>query len=275
MNPDFSCRDLDDAQLDALLGGELEHAAALRAEEHLAGCPACRARHEMRAALRSPIRAASPSLSFAAPAGLRASIRIRLREAEAPRPRFAFLRRLLARPGTWAPPLGAALALLAAGALVLFPGPRRDALVDEALADHARSLLASHLVDVPSSDRHTVKPWFAGKLDYSPTVVDTAAEGYPLAGGRLDVLDGRTVAALVYHRRQHAINLFVWPADAGAVRRPLGGRDGFHVLGWSDGGMNYLAVSDLARDEFVAFADLIREGARAQANAPTPPSPAP
>ncbi|HEY8964947.1 MAG TPA: anti-sigma factor, partial [Candidatus Methylacidiphilales bacterium] len=231
MNPDFSCRDLDDAQLDALLGGELEHAAALRAEEHLAGCPACRARHEMRAALRSPIRAASPSLSFAAPAGLRASIRIRLREAEAPRPRFAFLRRLLARPGTWAPPLGAALALL-----------------------------ASHLVDVPSSDRHTVKPWFAGKLDYSPTVVDTAAEGYPLAGGRLDVLDGRTVAALVYHRRQHAINLFVWPADAGAVRRPLGGRDGFHVLGWSDGGMNYLAVSDLARDEFVAFADLIREG---------------
>src|SRR5262249_11542726 len=119
------------------------------------------------------------------------------------------------------------------------------------------SLLAGHPADVPSSDRHTVKPWFAGKLDYSPEVVDLAAAGFPLAGGRLDYLDGKPVAALVYRAGRHSINLFTWPA--GGERQPRGPATsdlrGFHLVHWSQGGMTYWAVSDLAAPQLAVFQD--------------------
>jgi len=120
-------------------------------------------------------------------------------------------------------------------------------------------LQVSHLMDVASTDQHTVKPWFAGKLDYSPQVIDLASAGYPLIGGRLDILDNRNVAAIIYQRRKHYINLFVWPADNHTVPGRLYTEKGYHVLAWTKSGMNYVAVSELGEGEFRDFVKMIQE----------------
>jgi anti-sigma factor RsiW len=155
---------------------------------------------------------------------------------------------------------GAATAWGLALVLLATPVPPQDALGEAVTANHVRSLMASHLADVASSDQHTVKPWFAGKLDFSPPVVDLAAEGFALTGGRLDYLDGRTVAALVYRSGPHVINLFVWPTADAKVQAPaFSARQGYQLAHWAQGGMQAWAVSELNAAELQNFASLIRE----------------
>jgi anti-sigma factor RsiW len=155
-------------------------------------------------------------------------------------------------------------ATLTAGMLWSVPSAE-DRLADQVVAGHIRSLQVNHATDVASSDQHTVKPWFRGKLDFSPQVPDLLSNGYALTGGRLDYLTDRPVAALVYHRRQHVINVFTWPAadDGERPRRSLH-RQGFHVRSWQQSGMAYWAISDLNSRELDDFVRLLRE------HAPTP-----
>ena len=138
-------------------------------------------------------------------------------------------------------------------------------LYDDVVADHVRSLMVAHLTDVASSDQHTVKPWFSGKLDYTPPVRDLSREGYPLVGGRLDYLDRRSVAALVYQRRLHTINLFVWPCnDTTTLVIKQQTRRGYNMVNWCDGGMQFWAVSDLNAGELQTFTQLLRQKATRQ-----------
>jgi len=130
-------------------------------------------------------------------------------------------------------------------------------LLNEAVASHVRSLMVEHLTDVASSDQHTVKPWFNGKLDFAPDVKDFAAQGFPLVGGRLDFLNGRAVAALVYRRNTHFINVFVWPAtNTGSGKSALENRRGYFVINREANGLHYSLVSDLNEKELAELANL-------------------
>ena len=205
----------------------------------------------------------SQATRYAPPAGLAARIRNDVREAAAPAPRAR-----AARPGAapWRRWLEAA-AVYGAGAatawgiaLSVLVVPAQDLTRDAVVAGHVRSLMGAHLADVASSDHHTVKPWFAGKLDFSPPVIDLATEGFPLTGGRLDYLDGRAVAALVYQAGPHVINLFVWPTrDGEPVPAELLAQQGYNIVHWRQAGMQAWAVSDMNAAELQTFTGLIRK----------------
>jgi len=244
-----------EAQLDAYLDGELAAGDAHELEAHIAQCPECARFRDGRLELRAAISARTPA--FQAPDALRERVRAALRtETRGRAPRR------LGWQGVWRPlALAASLVVVALGSwnLALERAAGR-ALADDVLASHIRSLMPGHLTDVLSSDQHTVKPWFNGRLDFSPPVYDFAAQGYPLLGGRLDYVDGRTVAALAYGRRKHLINVFLWPV----ARRPSGApttrdRQGYHLLHWTTTDYTYWVVSDLGREELHDFARLVQQ----------------
>jgi anti-sigma factor (TIGR02949 family) len=249
-------------QLDAYLDGELAPHDARQLEAHVNACPDCAALRDARIALSAAIRREIPP--FRAPAELRDTIHDQLRNSaglgHSRRPRVA-------QPvWRWAA-LAASVVLVALGSWQL--GLRRGseaAVGDEILASHIRSLMPGHLTDVVSSDQHTVKPWFNGKLDFSPPVYDFAGRGYPLVGGRLDYVAGRAVAALVYQRRKHLINVFLWPRGNGPLgeRTPLTDH-GYHLLHWSSPAYEYWVASDLGTTELTEFAGLLRQGESAAA----------
>ncbi|MBN9117842.1 MAG: anti-sigma factor [Planctomycetes bacterium] len=215
---------------------------------------------ELRAAL------AAPSLYHRPPDAVRARLRSALesasRGASAPAPAPRSRPKGRARAVLIATAAAAVLVVvsLAAGALLFRSAAAEDRLAEEVVAGHVRSLQVAHATDVASSDRHTVKPWFRGKLDFAPQVPDLSAAGFALTGGRLDYLGNRPVAALVYHRRAHPINVFTWPAGDGAGEGPIRAlhRQGFHIRAWRQSEMAYWAVSDLNTQELDEFVRLFR-----------------
>lgn len=246
---------------DAWLDGELDPTAMIEFERHVRDCPACSRRTEALRSLASTVRSAD--LYVRAPSGLEAQVRKELgRERHRQNPwRIGAVR--------WT---ASAAAVLIAG-LIGWSLPRASTrpsdqlIAQEVISAHVRSLMADHLVDVVSSDRHTVKPWFAGKLDFSPDVHDCAADGFPLVGGRLEYFDGHPAAGLVYRHGKHTINVFVWPARHTLAQPVASEANGFHTLNWSQDGMEYWAVSDAAEDSLRSLADCLS----GQANAATQP----
>jgi anti-sigma factor (TIGR02949 family) len=251
-------------QLDAYLDGELASRDAREFADHLKTCRDCARLHDARVALGAAIRAEVPALR--APDELRTRVRTALRSAAG----NPVTRRPLPQSSRWLA-LAASVALVAVGSWRLASNRAAgEALSEQVLTSHVRSLMPGHLTDVVSSDQHTVKPWFNGKLDFSPAVYDFAGRGYPLIGGRLDYIGGRPVAALVYGRRQHLINVFLWPvAQQGpADERATTTRQGYHLLHWTTPEYTYWVVSDLGMAELREFAQLLRE-ADSTASRPT------
>ena len=247
----MSCETLSD-KLTGYLDRELDEGAAGEVEAHLGQCAACSARLERERRLRTAVQA--HVLPLRASDRLRSSVRTLVR---------AQARRSQARR-TWLPTWAATAAALFLGVaggwqLATWRAPRADGsdLATEVVAGHVRSLEGTHLTDIPSSEHHTVKPWFAGKLDFSPPVPDFTTQGFPLIGGRLDYLGDRQVAALVYGRGQHVINLFVWPARDSNAPPAATSRRGYHVVHGTAGAMTYWAISDLNASELSQFAQLV------------------
>ena len=240
----MSC-ELVERDLDAYLDRELDAEASAALREHVRTCAACRRQLAQRETLSRLVRRAP---YYSAPDRLRARVL-------AQSTRSTSVRRVL----PWA---AAAVLVLSVGAGITLwrsAANHGDAIADEVVNSHVRSLMANHLFDVQSTDLHTVKPWFLGKLDFSPLVVDLASNGFPLVGGRLDYVGGRPVAALVYQRQKHAINVFVAPAggDSSAQDLVLTVR-GFNLRHWIQNGMSFWAVSDLNSAELGEFTSALR-----------------
>lgn len=244
----------DDTRLlmHAYLDDELDAAQSAAMARHLQDCPACAASYGLHGRLRKAL--AQPGLYHRAPDALRE----RWSPAQA-----ATGSALPASSRPRRAPLAYAMAAGFAGALLLTSpawitalqqrGTNNNPVVAEAISSHIRSLQAQHLMDVVSTDQHTVKPWFEGKLDFSPRVKDLASEGFPLIGGRLDAIDGRSVAALIYKRHLHVINLYQWPADSAATAQPEVQRHGYTVIRWTAEGMRYVAISDVSAGDLKQF----------------------
>jgi anti-sigma factor RsiW len=241
------------------LDGELDLSATLGYEQHLRDCPACAKGLADQKVLQTAMKA--DGLYYQAPESLRERVRLALRGPGADRGERIRMNRLPLRWLAAAACLvcGAGLGILVA--LFALSPSRQERLAQEVMSSHIRSLQVdrSRLVDVRSSDRHEVKPWLTDRLDFSPPVTDLAKQDFTLIGGRLDYVDGRPVATLVYHRRKHVINVFVWPDPANEDSPPRHEtRQGFHLIHWSGAGMTYWVVSDLALAELEELAQKLK-----------------
>jgi anti-sigma factor RsiW len=248
----LACSDMK-VLLHGHLDGELDAANAFQVEDHLRTCPACAGEYQHLTDLRAILL--QDGLRHRAPDGLRA----RILGAIEPAPATPVVpTRVRWWQHLWRDQrLGMPIAAFAAGLAMVMVLPQQSLdLEQELVSEHVRSLMANHITDVATSDQHTVKPWFDGRLDFAPPVVDLASEGFALTGGRLDYIAGRAVAALVYKRREHAINLFIWPAEKsgiGAERMQSSVRNGYNTLHWSGSGMTFWAISDLNPVELQEF----------------------
>jgi anti-sigma factor RsiW len=240
--------------LHALLDGELDAGHSRDVEAHIAGCPRCTA--QLRAYRDMGSAIAESDLHFKAPASLRQQI-----EASLPQPRTTSRRSVLKGFA-----MGSAASALAATGIValVLRADDEQRIMAEMVSAHLRSLQAGHLTDVLSSDQHTVKPWFNGRLDVAPPVIDLTAQGFTLIGGRLDYVDGRAIGAIVYRRRVHVINLFVAQSTSTEHRAArIETVQGFNIRHWRDRGLDYVAVSDLASDELADFGEKFEAAMRA------------
>lgn len=251
----------DSVRLAAYIDGELDLAGELEIEQRLAADPGLRAQAQALRELRSVLREdadyhAVPAALGPRVAALTAALTGALTAASAaPSPATPPRRVRWSWQPLWTAP--SALAALAVVVLaVTLVGPRlaaQDRLVEYVVASHVRSTLGEHLVDVVSSDRHTVKPWLAAKLDFSPPVHALPLPGSVLLGARVDYLDGRPVAALVYRQGAHVVNSFVWPGPAADRSPSFATQRGFQLAHWTQGGMTHWVISDLNREEFAAL----------------------
>jgi anti-sigma factor RsiW len=243
----------------AYFDGELDAVSAIDVERHAERCPECHALLEHLARTREQLRAAVDFPS--APPQLRDALGRRL-DAEAAtvaRRRGVRIRPPWRAHSFWLGAGGGAAAALAASLalFVLVPAPRETAL-DGLVSAHVRSLLPEHLTDVVSTDRHTVKPWFAGHADVSPVVADFAPDGYRLLGGRVDYFERQRAAVLVYQHGPHVINVFTWAAGGRALPQ-FSTRSGYHIACWKSGNLQNCAVSDTGWDELQGLVRLVRE----------------
>jgi anti-sigma factor RsiW len=256
--------------MDGYLDGELDPITSQTIEQHLRECRNCDQVYKTHGSLIRALGNATPY--YKAPAELRERIQSSLRKEIGERStrnggqntRSLFPRKqpeprtiLFGTSWNWLA-LAAAILLAAVIGWTLLPRLQRPGadqlLATQLIASHVRSLMANHLTDVASSDQHTVKPWLDARLDFAPPVVDLASEGFPLVGGRLDYLDNRPVAALIYQRRKHFVNLFVWPGEAGAARPAMAlSHQGYQLLHWADPDFNYWAVSDVNANDLQTF----------------------
>ena len=262
--------------MDAYLDGEVDPVTSQKVEQHLRDCHKCEQAYEVETAMAHAISQAAPY--YKAPLELRERIQVSLREAigattsrgaaaEDPLPvrRPEAVRRgvFFDMPWNWLA-LAAAIALAAIVASSLLPRLRQPGadqfLATQLIASHVRSLMANHLTDVASSDQHTVKPWLDVKLDFAAPVVDLSGDGFPLIGGRLDYLDNHSAAALVYQRRKHFINLFIWPTTpVDGKEQKIVEREGYHLVHWIDGDFTYWAVSDVSVGDLQNFQRLFEK----------------
>lgn len=238
----MSCT-LNETMLHGYFDGELDAVRASEFESHLESCAECQATLENMEFLRARLR--KSDLYEHASAELRSKIE---KELNLSRPR-PFMTGLFFRPRFWMPAFAVLSLILAFSVVFLLLSSRQQSeqITAELIDAHVRSLQPGHLEDVQSSDQHTVKPWFDGKLDFVPPVTDYAEQGFPLLGGRLDIINGHSVAALVYGRRKHIINVFVWPYHE--KEPPVvssGSRQGYNWLTWQSGDMAFCAISDAA-----------------------------
>jgi anti-sigma factor RsiW len=232
--------------LGGLIDGELDAANTALVEAHVGRCEGCREQLDRLQATRNLLR--QGGVRHVAPGALASRV-AGLAELQ---PKAANDNRIL----RWLGP-GAVGALAAALAMVTVIPSNTETIVDQELvSSHVRSLQPGHLTDVQTTNQHIVKPWFNGRIDFSPPVPELAQQGFPLAGGRLDSINGKTVAAIVYHRRLHTVNLFVWPASDARAR--LFQKDGFSVTEWSQAGLRFAAISDIPSSELRAFEQLYR-----------------
>jgi anti-sigma factor RsiW len=239
----------------AYVDGELDLTSSIEVEQHFETCEGCRQTHEQLRTLRTMVQ--HGGLSYDAPQALRRRIDASTKTHD--RSRLLAGTMWYSSPRILAYAASCAILVIIAWNLGrLSVGSRMDAVSDEVIASHVRSLLADHLTDVPSADQHTVKPWFNGRTTFSPLVKDLTAQGFALIGGRLEYIDDVRVAALVYQRRQHVINLFTWPSGEGSEHEPrTQAQKGYNLIEWKSAGMSYYAVSDLNAAELRDFVELV------------------